>query len=232
MLQTVNNNRDGKIMKRIFPFFTIIALILPAVAVELPSSLKTASDGSMRIGDVAVYVIHIGEKWAGSMQRSLNPDERSMIGPERVWVSGTFPAADSSENFTLAEELLPAGEGVVNCSWSITAPQEVVCRALSVSFDIPAGRAESTISIDNVPVSLPGQVRGIGLYRKNRAAEVVIAPAGGRAIRVTGRFDVSVQDNRKFAQNSFSVRISPVGMTGKLREWSLNCRLEVLPQEK
>ena len=158
-------------MKRIFPFFTIIALILPAVAVELPSSLKTASDGSMRIGDVAVYVIHIGEKWAGSMQRSLNPDERSIIGPERVWVSGTFPAADSSENFTLAEELLPAGEGVVNCSWSITAPQEGIVGVSAYTpgnYITPSSGTLLTI-IQNQPIRVRFSISVADLWRCSAA---------------------------------------------------------------
>ena len=169
-----------------------------------------------------MYVIHIGEQWAGSMQRSLNPDEKTKIGPDRIFVSGSFPAANSSENFTFVEELLPTEAEKVSCSWRITAPQDVICRALAVSFDIPAG----------TKVVLPEQTRGIGLFRKGGATEVVITPAGGQAIRLVGKFDAAIQDNRKFSQNTFSVRLSPVGMPQKLRDWKLDFQLELLPQNK
>ena len=179
-----------------------------------------------------MYVIHIGEQWAGSMQRSLNPDEKTKIGPDRIFVSGSFPAANSSENFTFVEELLPTKAEKVSCSWRITAPQDVICRALAVSFDIPAGTAGTGITVDGTKVVLPEQTRGIGLFRKGGATEVVITPAGGQAIRLVGKFDAAIQDNRKFSQNTFSVRLSPVGMPQKLRDWKLDFQLELLPQNK
>lgn len=95
-----------------------------------------------------------------------------------------------------------------------------------------AGTAGTGITVDGIKVALPEQVRGIGLFRKGGATEVVITPAGGQAIRLVGKFDAAIQDNRKFSQNTFSVRLSPVDMPQKLRDWKLDFQLELLPQNK
>lgn len=219
-------------MKRFLVSLAFIAFAISAAAAQLPAVLKAEPDGSVQLGNIGMYVIHIGEQWAGSMQRSLNPDEKTKIGPDRIFVSGSFPAANSSDNFTFVEELLPTEAEKVSCSWRITAPQDVICRALAVSFDIPAGTAGTGITVDGTKVVLPEQTRGIGLFRKGGATEIVITPAEGQAIRLVGKFDAAIQDNRKFSQNTFSVRLSPVGMPQKLRDWKLDFQLELLPQNK
>lgn len=142
-------------MKRFLVSLAFIAFAISAAAAQLPAVLKAEPDGSVQLGNIGMYVIHIGEQWAGSMQRSLNPDEKTKIGPDRIFVSGSFPAANSSENFTFVEELLPTEAEKVSCSWRITAPQDVICRALAVSFDIPAGTAGTGITVDGTKVVLP-----------------------------------------------------------------------------
>lgn len=63
-------------MKRFLVSLAFIAFAISAAAAQLPAVLKAEPDGSVQLGNIGMYVIHIGEQWAGSMQRSLNPDEK------------------------------------------------------------------------------------------------------------------------------------------------------------
>ena len=123
-------------MKRFLVSLAFIAFAISAAAAQLPAVLKAEPDGSVQLGNIGMYVIHIGEQWAGSMQRSLNPDEKTKIGPDRIFVSGSFPAANSSDNFTFVEELLPTEAEKVSCSSGESRHRKMSSAALSPFLSI------------------------------------------------------------------------------------------------
>ena len=137
---------------------------------------------------------------------------------------GRFETRGKWAGFQVAISGAARPEGVeYHASFHAEPPVEAATLALTTTLDT-AG--EYQLEIDGKPLTLPEEFQGtILLYSGD--AEKFSFNCGGKRIHFTGRFQLLVQDDRKWRLNRFVIRISPDHWSGKLKDAALDLNIRI-----
>ena len=206
--------------KRLFAFCAVAAA-LAAAAMELPSGMKIAPDGTLRLGDSTLVISVANTTWNGSPNHSWT-EVRTDAGNDFWTLSGRITVDDTTGSVT--ESLRRIAPARWRLESEIAFPSPVACNAvyLGVDFAIPSGR----IVIDGREVEIPAGSTSMTLRPAGPARSVTVELQGGMRYTLSGNLRVYVQDNRRWG-NIVSIRIYFDPSEGSIQKSRFACELAV-----
>ena len=201
------------------------AASLSLTAAELPQGVRFERNGSFRVGDAEFYIQNYSPSWTpaanGSWKELKTKLDKSGLSLSAVMRVGTQPAA-------VTETLTPTGENAFQLKFDVKFAENATVNALHGVFVIPAG--EMTVTVDGNPVVLPAKYKELTVYDNNKAQELCFTVAGGTEVTVAGApLKLTIQDNRKFGNETFALRFGATPNAGQMTEASLTLDFKIDP---
>ena len=201
------------------------AAALPLTAAELPQGVRFDRNGSFRVGDAEFYIQNYSPSWTpaanGSWKELKTKLDKSGLSLSAVMRVGTQSAA-------VTEAVTPTGENAFRLKFDAKFAEKATVNALHGVFVIPAG--EMTVTVDGKPVVLPAEYREMTIYGNSKAKELRFTAAGGAGITVSGDpLKLTIQDNRKFGNETFALRFGATPNAGQMTEASLTLDFKIDP---
>ena len=194
-------------------------------AAELPETVNFSNNGSFRIGDAEFYIQNYSPTWKPALNSSWQ-NRKATLNKNGLTLSAVMPVdwrkADVVETITLT------GDMEFRLDFQAKFREPAVVNALHGVFQLPAEKM--TVFVDDKPVSLPGKYSVMTLLSKSNAKEFRFPAAGGYEVLVSGNpLRLTIQDNRKFENETFSFRFSAKPGSGKISESKLSLSFRIVP---
>ena len=201
------------------------AAALPLTAAELPQGVRFDRNGSFRVGDAEFYIQNYSPSWTpaanGSWKELKTKLDKSGLSLSAVMRVGTQSAA-------VTASVTPTGENAFRLKFDAKFAEKATVNALHGVFVIPAG--EMTVTVDGKPVVLPAEYREMTVYGNSKAKELRFTAAGGAGITVSGDpLKLTIQDNRKFGNETFALRFGATPNAGQMTGASLTLDFKIDP---
>ena len=194
-------------------------------AAELPEAVKFSSNGSFRVGDAEFYIQNYSSAWAPAQNGSWQ-NRKAKLGKSGLTLSAVMLVGGQKAD--VAESITPVGESEFRLDFQAKFREPTVVNALHGVFLVPS--AEMTVFVDGKPVRLPGKYSVMTLFNKANAKEFRFPVAGGYEVQVSGNpLRLTIQDNRKFENETFSFRFSAKPGSGKISESKLSLSFRIVP---
>lgn len=212
------------------------AFLLPASCVMALDSTRLSVDkwGEIKAGDAEISVIHFGPGWNSAMpgERNFAPDKGYPQNSAKNWTSkGVFET--KSGKFSLEETVTmnAADDFTVNISLKADAPVETNELALMISLPTEkfAGRVLKT---DDSTVTFPAEFSEdkAVLLRKDSLSSFSIQCQDFRLV-ISGGKGLLVQDDRKYKQDNYGLRIKFEPSNGQIKDASISFNIKTLPYD-
>lgn len=201
----------------------VTAGLLPAA--ELPATVKFSNNGSFRIGDAEFYIQNYSSSWV-PLQNGSWQNRKAKLGTNGLTLSAVMPVGGQKAD--VSETIIPTGEAEFRLDFQAKFREPTLVNALHGVFQLPAGKM--TVFVDGKAVQLPGRYSTMTLLSRSKAKEFRFPVAGGYEVLVTGNpLRLTIQDNRKFENDTFAFRFGASPRSGKLRESKLSLSFRILP---
>lgn len=201
----------------------VTAGLLPAA--ELPATVKFSNNGSFRIGDAEFYIQNYSSSWV-PLQNGSWQNRKAKLGTNGLTLSAVMPVGGQKAD--VSETIIPTGEAEFWLDFQAKFREPTLVNALHGVFQLPAGKM--TVFVDGKAVQLPGRYSTMTLLSRSKAKEFRFPVAGGYEVLVTGNpLRLTIQDNRKFENDTFAFRFGASPRSGKLRESKLSLSFRILP---
>ncbi len=176
-------------------------------AAELPRALEIRDDGSFSIGDLSFFTVHYNPMWAPTRQ---TPGAMTLAPGEPRRSACSFSTAGEFRvyggEFQLNETIRAVGDGRAEFELRLSSRPALAANTLALATQL-AGEsyAGTTIRVDGKPFTLPEKFQERVAMQAEQVRSIELPFSGGRAT-FTGNFELLIQDNRGFNQNSFDIR--------------------------
>ena len=201
----------------------VTAGLLPAA--ELPATVKFSNNGSFRIGDAEFYIQNYSSSWV-PLQNGSWQNRKAKLGTNGLTLSAVMPVGGQKAD--VSETIIPTGEAEFRLDFQAKFRELTLVNALHGVFQLPAGKM--TVFVDGKAVQLPGRYSTMTLLSRSKAKEFRFPVAGGYEVLVTGNpLRLTIQDNRKFENDTFAFRFGASPRSGKLRESKLSLSFRIVP---
>ncbi len=211
----------------------ILFILLPITSqaeVQLSEQVK-AKCGSLDFGNgVILSVLHYNEQWKGSTldRKSFLPEKLTLEEMNRKWAwTGDWQVEGG--RFRTSEHITSNPNGGLDINVTFNSQIPVPTNFLGLNLELPVERmGGKSITADGVPIRLPETFDKTAISSKTAIKKIVI-PLNGRSLEFNGKFDLLIQDNRKFKSNVFCLRLYSVPSSGKLTESRLAVTVDFKP---
>lgn len=194
-----------------------IAAALSLPAAELPEAVKFNPNGSFRIGDAEFYIQSYSPSWTPALNGAWK-ERRAKLGKDGLTLSAVMTVSGQAADVT--ETVTPVTGSEFRLDFDAKFREPATVNALHGVFVLPA--AGMTVTVDGRPVRLPAEYRDMSVYGNSKAKELTFSVAGGYDVTVAGNpLKLTVQDNRKFGSDTFSIRLGATPNSGKMSESKL-----------
>ena len=194
-------------------------------AAELPETVNFSNNGSFRIGDAEFYIQNYSPTWKPALNSSWQ-NRKATLNKNGLTLSAVMPV--DWRKADVVETITPTGDMEFRLDFQAKFREPAVVNALHGVFQLPAEKM--TVFVDGKPVRLPGKYSVMTLFNKANAKEFRFPVAGGYEVQVSGNpLRLTIQDNRKFENETFSFRFSAKPGSGKISESKLSLSFRIIP---
>ena len=213
-------------MRRIFSISALMAGLLACgtliSAAEFPAPLKISKDGTFKISE-ANFALQIYDASWGPSSNGQFVDRKFSLDRGIMNFSATLK--NKSLSGSLTEKITALGNDEFEFDASASFSEGVTINGLFGTLRIPS--EESFITVDDKKISLPAEFKDIGIMKKTKASKVIVPLDGGITLVATGDLNLTVQDNRKFGNQDFSLRFSFSQDSGAISSSNLKIKFKV-----
>lgn len=208
----------------------IMIVIVAAVAcllsaAELPETVKISNDGSFRIGEAEFCIQNYSPSWKPASNNSWQ--NRKVKWSKNGWMLSAVMPVDWRKA-DVVETITPTGDAEFQLDFQAKFREPTVVNALHGVFQLPAGKM--TVFADGKPVLLPERYSAMTLLSRSNVKEFHFPVEGGYEVQVTGNpLRLTIQDNRKFENETFSFRFGAKPGSGKIKESKLALSFRIIP---
>ena len=211
-------------------FFAVLLPLISHAQVKLPEQIS-ADCGSLEFGNgVNLTVMHYNDQWKMSVmdKNYFRPDTVPLTEMNRN-LNWTGEWTVKGGQFHVSEIITPDSGGGLGIIATFSNPAPVPTNNLGFNLSLPADDMSGrTIIMDGVQIRLPEVADKIVLTQQKAVRRIVIL-VNERMLELRGEFEALIQDNRKFGNNSFSLRIYGVPASGRLTESRLALTVDFKP---
>lgn len=196
-------------------------------AEKLPKMLRFDKKGAFTIDSCAKFnILHFDSRWYGSSQRSLLPtSEQPVISPGAYHIEGILPVKPAGVSFNLIQNITATKPDMFNYEAELSTKKAIECKFLTLALSLPVKGFDSTIAIDGKTIVLSALFTKKTLF--NAAAKKIIVGLPSCKLEISGDFKVFVQG--RFPKGDyFAVRISPLNMPAKVKDWKLKLKFKII----
>ena len=206
-------------MKKILMLFSLL-VSSTLFALELPSWLTIKRDGTLQIESLNAKILHFGAGFVQTGQRDIS-DITQGENNGTVTISGKFGGGKIHETVT------PIADNQVEYQAKLTCPNPWVTLGIMLQFNLPA--KSRSLLLDGETRSLPAEFDGKKQFPLTARVKKVLIPLdSGSVLQLTGDLTLKVQDNRKFDDPTFSIRLYFNPAQGTLNVSSLKFRFSLI----
>lgn len=201
-------------------------------AEELVPGILVETTGVIRIeGGIWTEILHFGPNYACAGHEK-NIDEEGTIAEGTLNLAANFKVKDGNQ-FQLTEKVAKAGDAAVDFNASVKSEGGIATEEMSLALNIPVeGFKGKTITAGDkslvLPEELPKGGNFLGWFPDR--TELSIPLPNGKTLAVTsnGQFNFLVQDQRKWNNPSYQLRIHfTPAKDESLKESSLTLKFEI-----
>lgn len=168
--------------------------------------------------------VFVRKGWSGTFRMNVkNFIARTASATE---VAGEWRVAGGVLDSRLT--LKPEGEGKFRFSSSFTAAKPVEAAMLALTLALPASAGGGEVEVDGRQVALPPEFKSLVVFESRAVTPRTFRfQDGDSQITVSGEFGIRIQDDRKYKQNSYSIRFYPAVSEGAITRSELTLDFEV-----
>lgn len=183
------------------------------------AALTFEKSGELALDDARIHIVHFAKGWRCRTQG----DDTVQPGPGypkqegNTWrLEGTFKTA-AGEDFSLSEQVVPAGENAVRYRATLTSDTGIDTDSLSLGINVPVKPyAKKTIRFDDQELLLPEAFDEMSLITVSDVAKILVPTATGM-LEIEGPVAAHVQDQRRWSHDSYQMRLSFTPATGVIK---------------
>jgi len=191
--------------------------------------LKISKNGSMQVDNAKISIVHYGKDWRGNSQStsSIKPDKNYPELDENSWIlKGLFLTADN-EAFSINQNIKKLSDSSISYEASLFNQEGIFSEALAIQLEIPVnGMAGREVNINENKIKLPvdyDENKWL-LFSSGNIKKVSIPLNSGR-LSIEGDYSLLIQDNRKFDNTSYSIRLAMSPSKGVIKESFINLKI-------
>jgi len=204
-----------------------LAALAANAQLQMPDGIKF-NGYSFTVDNIAnIAIVHYDDKWgmAGLDKGSFIANPGPKPTANKYILDGKWSVKSGVFHLNGAVSRSQDGGALVDLSFKSDTP--VPTRLLAANVAIPIdGMAGKSIIVDGTPVKLPELFGDMMVFRKAKVEKVVLM-LKQRTLEIQGKFELFIQDNRKFNGNSYSLRLYATPSEGSIAEAKLNFSLKL-----
>ena len=199
---------------------TGVLSLLALAAFALPEPFSVEKNGVVKVDGVPLQLIRWGNQWKSFMQRT-----KGTVSGEPVWKDGNVALRGRFGGMEFLQTVSAAADRVEYRA-RLASEQEVLFKDFGAEIELEAE------ALRQAPLVVDGVEYGFrDLYDPKRNSitlegrREVRIPLRGGILCVSGKFNLLIQDNRRFRYPTVSVRFRGTPNTGSLKAAELNLDL-------
>lgn len=202
---------------------TIIVAALQLRAAVLPNSVTFSSDGSFHIGDASFYIENFSSTWSPSLSNRWL-ERKSKVDREKLFLTAVMTVGGEKADVT--ESIKAVANSKFQLYFQARFRKPVVLNSLHGVFFLPASKR--TIFLDDNAVKLPADYSKQTIVNERKVKKLRFPVAGGYEVQVVGSpLLLTIQDNRKFGENTFAFRLSATPGRGRMSKADLQLQFQI-----
>ncbi len=208
-----------------------------ATAADIPKSVKVSESGAFLIDGISARINHYGEGWTRVFQQDVTVarDQGFPSFQGDVWVlKGSLLV--SGIPLAIEQRMTPSPDGTVRYEVAVNAEVSVPTSEISLVLELPVGTfAGRILKVGDAAWALASEYDESGFQRRMESfgtLEIPGSPGSNSRIVIKGDGEVLLQDDRKFALDTYSLRFRFNPYAGKeFKQGKLALEMAVLPYD-
>ncbi len=211
-----------------------LLLCLPATvsAADLAPGIRQGKAGVITAAGVRIELMHYATGWKGTSQGSNLQEEKQEVNGNITTLRGVLASAGGALQFSLQTTPVRSAQSGTGCglSYRLTSEAPVGTQTAAVVFKLPVETfAGGVLNVDGTSVPLPLEYKNLLLPTPATARQVSIPTEQGVLTIRGAELRLTLQDDRQFKSDTFSLRLIMKGADAALTDASLPFELFVLP---
>ena len=187
--------------------------------------IKFQQNGSFTIdNDIKCAINHYDSKWKVQVQSSSSTRINNRTSEDDTF-EGVF-TCKNRKNFHFKLKAVKISDNTIDYSVKFTSKNGVPTKQLCMGIRIPTDKYKGQkLLIDDKSLLFPVVFKKMNITHDKKAKKIVLKVRDG-VFTISGNLVITIQDNRKFDKNTFTIRINFSKSSGNIKYSELNLQFK------